>query len=1053
MYTLNRTSPADRPLGRIGSYKDDIGSVLKDDMKNARYGTRTWLTAALVAALGWNITARAQEAEEPAEPTKNAAPAQKPAVELGAPFSDNAVLQRDMPLPVWGWCTPGTSVTVTFAGQTKTATAGDDGKWMLKLDPLAASFEPRSMTFKTSDGKERTIGNLLVGEVWMASGQSNMQWTAGKSSCVKLVIEPRDGVAPIREFQVTSVYAQQQPIERATGYWKNGEYKDQSAVALAFANTLYQQLDVPIGILNCSFSQTAIQAWTPAVGFRDGTDDYTKAIYKQVLEGDPRTPEHKAAWDAYYASVEQVIKDNADRVARGEPARPIPSRTPGNMNGNRDATWMFHGRLNPVIPYAVRGAIWNQGYANMNEGLVYYNNLHSLIRGWRIAWDRPELPVYFHQFYTPGNGDPRPGIGGAADMRLGTWLASKDIPNAGMASQIDIGGAIHYRSKAVPGFRLALQALKHQYPDVTIKQMTNAPQFATGVGGKAQDLVSEGPMFKSYSVDGNKLTVTFDNAEGGLVVGEAKTNAEGKEGTGFAEATIVPDGAQQLRLFYLAGEDRVWHPAAVTIEGDRVVLTAAGVDAPKGVSYASGGVAWQLNLYNKSHLPATPFIYYDNKLVTAESWPNGKLEIAGETIDPNSIGLAHEWRKMPLLSTQFRDNAVLQAGQPITLFGSAQNGEGEPAPANSVIQVSFNGIETTIPLDAPGPNLFPLPPEETRNGTPGLEWRVTIPAMEATDKPKTLTARFLVDGKLVHERVAENIVVGDVWYVASPGMSLPKPKTAEAADAPIGPVRAMTRAAKRSAHNRPSRYSVSVSQAADNRFASEWKNASDGFAAVLGKQIHARTGKPVGIIYMESASGKDTTDPLLKEWIAYPSLKDAPSLADDYRALASLAPGNEHYDANARRYVAAWKDYWSNYIPKMIATKSVPDGAAWGSYPSLSGAVKTNATHTYNVLTHSFTPAGLKGIVFIVNPEMVKADQGEHFSEQLSALIRCWTKRFDDADARFFYTLPDTTLAPKVSKPDAPNTTPITLDHWPSQDKKGDQVQSLVDQIVKQAYP
>ena len=145
----------------------------------------------------------------------------------------------------------------------------------------------------------------------------------------------------------------------------------------------------------------------------------------------------------------------------------------------------------------------------MGEGLPYYNNLHSLVRGWRIVWDKPELPVYFHQFYSaamksPGNEVNRPSIEPSAEMRLGTWLA-RDIPNTGMASQIDISGAIHYQCKAVPGQRLALHALKNQY-------------------GK-KDLVTDGPMFKSYKAEGDKVIVEFDHAAGGLVVAGTAYNA------------------------------------------------------------------------------------------------------------------------------------------------------------------------------------------------------------------------------------------------------------------------------------------------------------------------------------------------------------------------------------------------------------------------------------------------------------------------------------------------------------------------------------------------
>jgi len=291
------------------------------------------------------------------------------AIELGTPFRDNAVLQRQMEVPVWGWSKPGTTVTVAFAGQKKTATADKDGKWMLELDPLKASFEPAEMVVSDSTGKTVTLKNLLVGEVWMASGQSNMQWLVSKSSCSKLKVEAvGDGkVVPIREFEVTSVYAALHPIERADGAWKNGDYGNYSAIAFAFAHKLYGELNVPIGILNCCFSQTGIQAWVPRVGFADGTDEYTQGIHKKILETDPTTPQHKAAWDKFYQEMEDTMKENDARIKRGESPKAVSTKTPGNLSGNRDASWMFNGRLNPVIPYAIRGGIWNQGYPHPLE--------------------------------------------------------------------------------------------------------------------------------------------------------------------------------------------------------------------------------------------------------------------------------------------------------------------------------------------------------------------------------------------------------------------------------------------------------------------------------------------------------------------------------------------------------------------------------------------------------------------------------------------------------------------------------------------------------------
>jgi hypothetical protein len=431
-----------------------------------------------------------------------------------------------------------------------------------------------------------------------------LQWVASKCSVQNLVKQLADKgeKPPIREFEITSVYASLHPIEKATGEWKVDNYGDYSAVAFAFALKVYGEIQVPIGILNCSFSQTSIESWVPREGFAAGKDEYTKSIYQKILETDPTTPEHKKAWDGFYQSLEDTIKANAERIKAGKEALPVSTKTPGNMNDNRDASWMFNGRMSPVIPYAIRGAIWNQGYANIHGGLKYYQNLHSLIRGWRLKWDNPNLPVYFHQFYCPGPpkegyGKNFPSIEPMSEMRLGAWLA-RDIPNTGMASQIDIAGAIHYAQKALPGQRLALHALKNQY-------------------GK-KDVVTDGPMFKSYSVKDDKLTVEFDHAEGGLVVAETETNSNStpsEKCDGLATPIIIPDGASKVNLFWLAGEDRVWHPATFKIDGSKVIINSPAVKSPRGVSYGSGGIGFQPNLYNKSLLPTTPFISGQTHLI------------------------------------------------------------------------------------------------------------------------------------------------------------------------------------------------------------------------------------------------------------------------------------------------------------------------------------------------------------------------------------------------------------------------------------------------------
>ena len=328
--------------------------------------------AAAAALIFLPLTADAAKASK-------AKPPRDLAVQLGAPFHDHAVLQRGMSVPVWGWSKPGTKVTVEFSGQKNSATAGKDGKWMAELKGLKASFKPAELVIQESgvggqeSGKKETLTDILVGEVWMASGQSNMQWVVAKSKCLKLATEltaeTKGKVAPIREFQVSSVTSQLHPIEKATGSWKNGNYGDYSAIAFAFAHKLYKEVNVPIGILNCSFSQTAIQAWVPRVGYATAKDDYSKAINQKCLITDPTTPEHKKAWGAFYKSLEDQIAASKAAVKKGETAKEISAAVPGNLHGNRDANWLYNGRMSPVVPYAIRGAIWCQGTSNGGDGI------------------------------------------------------------------------------------------------------------------------------------------------------------------------------------------------------------------------------------------------------------------------------------------------------------------------------------------------------------------------------------------------------------------------------------------------------------------------------------------------------------------------------------------------------------------------------------------------------------------------------------------------------------------------------------------------------------
>jgi hypothetical protein len=180
---------------------------------------------------------------------------------------------------------------------------------------------------------------------------------------------------------------------------------------------------------------------------------------------------------------------------------------------------------------------------------------------------------------------------------------------------------------------------------------------------------------------------------------------------------------------------------------------------------------------------------------------------------------------------------------------------------------------------------------------------------------------------------------------------------------------------------------------------------------------------------MQTMLEKGKPDASISEWIAPEHLNLAPSLKTDYEELASIRPGNAIYDANVRKHIADWKSLWSGYVPEMMATKRVPDGVPWGTYPTMNGSVTSKASQTYNVLTVSFTPAALKGIVFIGNKDMVAEDQGALYGEQLSALVTSWKERFG-GDPAFFHTMPSKELAPKITAPQGIKATAIEIKDW-----------------------
>jgi len=979
------------------------------------------ITAALLLSPATATAAGAAPAAEGPRPL---------AIEMGTPFHDHAILQRGMKVPVWGWRKPGAKVTVEFAGQKKTATAGKDGKWIVELDPLKASAESREMVITDSTGKKEVLKDILVGEVWMCSGQSNMQWLAGKCIVgrklipeIKARVEAGEEKQPIiREGKVTDVFSSLYPTERAKGQWSS-DWGNFSAIAFAFAYDVAKEVQVPVGIVNCAFSTTAIQAWVPREGFAAGKDEYTKAIYRKILESDIATPEHKAAWDAFEKEITAWGKESKERVEAGKKPLDMPG-VPGNMHWNRDATWMCNGKIMPMAPYAIRGAIWNQGFASQNDGVVYRNNLQSLVRGWRTVFRNPDLPVYFHQFYAGKAGSDGLSLGNTAEMRLGTWLAHNEIPNAAMASQIDITGGIHYYNKAVPGQRLARHALKNQY---------------------GKKIIANGPMYKDYKVKGDKLIVELDHADG-LLVG--KSNC----GSGFADPTPIGNGEEQVALFYLADKDLTWHRAKMQIKGETIVLAAPGLKEPRGVAYGWDGVGALPSIYNKAMLPLTPFMVYDHKFVISDqwdldtirmdievpffTWPMEYCAIAGQTIDPKSYGLQQEYRRLWLLSPQFANNAVIQAGVPTRLYGKAI--------PKSVVQIDFAGFSKTLTM-----------------GDEQDEWEVTVPALEASAEPKQLHVTCTLNGELAHERKLANIVVGDVWYVAAcdfkvqrgPGVPKSGPAPVEAWEGENPQLRMLTSGGRR-AEAMPMRFKMNASGNPTSRFFTRWAPTT-GLTKALAEKIHAKTGKPVGVIVLDPGGGT------IKDWTGYESLSQVKAWRSDVEQLyPRYAPDADAYISNGREYIKRWQDYWKS-------VKNDPDFAT-GAMAQFPGATKveTKATTIYNQSICGFSPGNFKAILCVTGKDFVAEDEGAGFDEQFPVMANCWKETFargkEVIDPHFIYAMPGKELAPKITAPKGINgkSTAYPAKEWLTigrdsktrQDVVGEELGAFLDAAVKAVY-
>jgi len=511
-------------------------------------------------------------------------------VTLHGIFTDHMVLQRDIPVSVFGTAEPGEKVTVAFsprpgsgqAGQEKSTTAGKDGSWSVKLDAMKACTNSAAMTV---EGKNKlTLNDIVIGDIWVCSGQSNMEF--GLGGCNRQEDVSQANFPLMRQFHQDK-RASPLPLKDARSSWAVCTPQSApgfTAVGFYFGRKIHQETGIPIGLIKTAWGGTKIEPWVSPDGLASVSElaEEQKKVENQVKEYREKMASSLTSLETYIADTRKAIANNAEL-----PAMPEIPRQPGSGSGDWHA--LYNGMIHPYIQFPIKGAIWYQGESNGGEGDSYFQKKRALIGGWRKAWNVGEFPFYFVQlanFQQPNN-NPEGGDGWAK-VRM-AQMKTLTIPNTGMAVIIDLAdvgnpGDIHPKNKRDVGERLALWSLARDY-------------------GK-KDLVYSGPLYREMKVEGSpstgsgqaKIRIIFDNVDSGLCVATKK---------GYDPMVKDPQG--KLQKFAIAGEDKKWVWADAVIDGKTVVVSSPGVPKPVAVRYAFTMNPDGCNLYNNEGLPASPF--------------------------------------------------------------------------------------------------------------------------------------------------------------------------------------------------------------------------------------------------------------------------------------------------------------------------------------------------------------------------------------------------------------------------------------------------------------
>lgn len=503
-------------------------------------------------------------------------------VRLPRIFGDNMLLQREIETPLWGKAKPGEKVTVSLGESRATAIADPEGRWLVRIGPFEAGG-PHELT--VSGENTLTFKNVLIGEVWVCSGQSNMQFSVRQSSNADGEIGQAN-FPRMRLFSVQRTVADT-PQDDVVGEWVECSSQTVpwfSAVGYFFGWELHKALGgMPIGLIHTSWGGTPSEAWTslPTLDAEPEIEPFLEYWEERIANSDAQTARYYDALETWKVKVQRA-------ASAGEPP-PSPPRRPSDQrrSPHRPAS-LYSAMIAPLLPYAIRGAIWYQGESNASRAYQYRTLFPMMIEDWRRAWGQGDFPFLFVQLANFFNGwtDPR----SWAELRE-AQLMTLSLPNTGMAVAIDIGERydIHPKNKQEVGRRLALAALAMVH---------------------AKDIVHSGPLYDSMIIEGNKIRLRFNHVGSGLVA-----------------------AGDALKGFIIAGQDRRFVWADAEIDGDAVTVKNDAVPYPVAVRYAWWDDPEGCNLYNKEGLPASPF--------RTDKWPGVTADIRTPN-DPQAVRVFHE---------------------------------------------------------------------------------------------------------------------------------------------------------------------------------------------------------------------------------------------------------------------------------------------------------------------------------------------------------------------------------------------------------------------------